>query len=330
MCPTADELSPEAEYFAAVKSCVGQHLAALESPDDLVGFFGSLAEGVITSCTSAAGDGEERGTDASSAMGVYLRMVYARYTAMPYEVGAARADEGAFRSRPAAARRSAANWSAAASKAHRPARLQPLCPRCRPSASCCSRCKPTLMQRWRCCRASRSRRRGRPRSRPPPTSSASSTPSWAGWGSAPAARRRASWSGRWQSWRRRRRTCPRSSWPATSRAFGGGGWLVVGGKAGMPAHRTGLQRPPLLAPPCLTYAAARCTTATLPLPSTTCTASPTTPRRRGWAGRSRAPGPAQRTRRRRRRASRAACRAPRSAWGPCTRGLGMWRSRCRR
>lgn len=62
-------------------------MALLESPDDLVAFFGALAEGVITSATSAPAEGEDGGADASSVLGVYLRMVYARYTAMSYEVG---------------------------------------------------------------------------------------------------------------------------------------------------------------------------------------------------------------------------------------------------
>lgn len=61
--------------------------AALESPDDLVCLFGILADGVITSATSApAGAGEEQGADANSAAGLYLRTAYARYTAMPFEV----------------------------------------------------------------------------------------------------------------------------------------------------------------------------------------------------------------------------------------------------
>ena len=87
VCPHGDEASPEADFFGAVKAGVGQRLALLETPDDLVAFFGALAEGVITSATSAPAEGEDGGADASSALGVYLRMVYARYTAMSFEVG---------------------------------------------------------------------------------------------------------------------------------------------------------------------------------------------------------------------------------------------------
>ena len=89
LCPHGDEASAEAEFFGAVKAAVGQRLALLESPDDLVAFFGALAEGVITSATSVPADGEEGGADASSALGIHLRMVYARYTAMSFEVGQA-------------------------------------------------------------------------------------------------------------------------------------------------------------------------------------------------------------------------------------------------
>jgi len=46
-----------------------------------------VVTGVITSATSAPAEGEDGGADASSVLGVYLRMVYARYTAMSYEVG---------------------------------------------------------------------------------------------------------------------------------------------------------------------------------------------------------------------------------------------------
>ncbi len=87
LCPHGDEASAEADFFGAIKAGVGQRLALLESPDDLVAFFGALAEGVITSATSAPAEGEDGGADASSVLGVYLRMVYARYTAMSYEVG---------------------------------------------------------------------------------------------------------------------------------------------------------------------------------------------------------------------------------------------------
>lgn len=87
VCPHGDEASPEADFFGAVKAAVGQRLALLETPDDLVAFFGALAEGVITSATSAPAEGDDGGADASSALGVYLRMVYARYTAMSFEVG---------------------------------------------------------------------------------------------------------------------------------------------------------------------------------------------------------------------------------------------------
>lgn len=49
-------------------------------------FFAALSEGVITSATSAPAPGDDAGADASSAIGLYLRMTYARYTAMPFEV----------------------------------------------------------------------------------------------------------------------------------------------------------------------------------------------------------------------------------------------------
>lgn len=76
---------------------MGQHLAVLESPDDLVGFFDSLAEGVIVAAGAAPGRGEEQhGADANSAMGLYLRMACARYTAMSFEAGAAGKGDGAW------------------------------------------------------------------------------------------------------------------------------------------------------------------------------------------------------------------------------------------
>lgn len=48
MCPSGDESTPEAEYFAAVKACIGRHLGGLETPDDIVCFFASLSDEVIT------------------------------------------------------------------------------------------------------------------------------------------------------------------------------------------------------------------------------------------------------------------------------------------
>lgn len=89
MCPSGDPLSPEAEYFEAVKQSIGHHFDSLASPDDLIAFFGSLAEAAITACTSAPSpDGTWQGADVNSAMGLQLRMAYARYTAMPFEASA--------------------------------------------------------------------------------------------------------------------------------------------------------------------------------------------------------------------------------------------------
>ena len=96
ICPGADEQSVEGQYFLAVKDSVGARLSALGCPDDLVLLCKLLAEDVpavglmaaINDCTSAPGDASEGGdgADASSAMGLYLRMAYARSTAMPFEV----------------------------------------------------------------------------------------------------------------------------------------------------------------------------------------------------------------------------------------------------
>ncbi|KAL4854908.1 Anaphase-promoting complex subunit 5 [Chlorella vulgaris] len=85
VCPGAEEGSTAAAYFVTIKSAVGQHLSGLELPDDLVGLFTSLRDSVINQCTSAPAESEGEGADASSAMGLYLRMCYARYTAMPFE-----------------------------------------------------------------------------------------------------------------------------------------------------------------------------------------------------------------------------------------------------
>lgn len=87
VCPRAEEGSTAAAYFVTIKSAVGQHLSGLELPDDLVSLFTSLRDSVINQCTSAPAESEGEGADASSAMGLYLRMCYARYTAMPFEVG---------------------------------------------------------------------------------------------------------------------------------------------------------------------------------------------------------------------------------------------------
>ncbi len=87
MCPSGDLLSPGAEYFELVKESVGHHFDSLASPDELVAFFGSLAEAAITACTSAPSrDGSYQGADVNSTLGLQLRMAYARYTAMPFEV----------------------------------------------------------------------------------------------------------------------------------------------------------------------------------------------------------------------------------------------------
>ena len=97
ICPdTDDEQSVEyRQYFVAVKDSVGARLSALDAPDDLVLLCKLLAEDVpaagllaaINDCTSAPDTSEGGdGADASSAMGLYLRMAYARSTAMPFEV----------------------------------------------------------------------------------------------------------------------------------------------------------------------------------------------------------------------------------------------------
>lgn len=181
LCPIGDELSAEAEYFGVVKAAAGQRLAALESPDDLVGFFGALAEGVITSCTSAPPEGAgEQGADASSAMGLYLRMVYARYTAMPFEVGGWVCWEGlgagaGVESNAMCKKKHSQVWPGCLHRHHRCTYIYThtdLSAR-RPSASCWARCKPTLTQRLRCCRAHQSRPPIHPPCAPCPSWSAS-------------------------------------------------------------------------------------------------------------------------------------------------------------
>lgn len=88
MCPGGESAGEADAYFGAVKAAVGAHLSALETADELVSLFTSVAEQVITQCTSTPAEAEGRGADASSAMGLYLRICYARYTAMTFEASA--------------------------------------------------------------------------------------------------------------------------------------------------------------------------------------------------------------------------------------------------
>ena len=176
ICPSGEELSAEAEYFAAVKASLGQHLAALESPDDLVAFFAGLADSLITSATSApAAEGEEQGADASSVMGLYLRMCYAQYTAAPFEASGPRGvgrrqgskQMAALQPEEAGATHCSAVCPTVKCPFHppppSPSPHPPLpLPACRPSASCWRRCSSTLMQRWLYCRARQSRRPASP------------------------------------------------------------------------------------------------------------------------------------------------------------------------
>jgi hypothetical protein len=75
-----------AACFAAAQESLGQQLSALETPDQLVVFFTSLANSLISQCTSAPAQEEGQGADASSMLGLYLRSCFARFSTMPFEV----------------------------------------------------------------------------------------------------------------------------------------------------------------------------------------------------------------------------------------------------
>lgn len=72
------------DYFEEVKQALGTALSSLEVPDDLI----NLLDGVrnlINSCTTEDSHSGQPAADASSTLGLYLRGLYVRYAAMPYE-----------------------------------------------------------------------------------------------------------------------------------------------------------------------------------------------------------------------------------------------------
>jgi hypothetical protein len=86
VCRGGGEGGEAAEYCGQLKGALGERLSQLGTPDDLVAFFASLADSAITHCTSGPEDSPAVGADASSALGLHLRLCCARYAAMPFEV----------------------------------------------------------------------------------------------------------------------------------------------------------------------------------------------------------------------------------------------------